>query len=118
MSQARNIVQVGEPAPSEHTHFGACLAQALSQIKISSLESLCMEVTPSSDQIRTISRHTLAYVLCSISELFRHYDFDPLDLLISWRALSFLAIAGRQSARSKFFFSWSAMRVMRETQST
>jgi hypothetical protein len=41
-----------------------------------------MEVTPSSDLIRTISRHTLSYVLCSISELFRHYDFDPLDLLI------------------------------------
>lgn len=35
------------------------------------------------DAIRTISRHTLAYMLCSISELFRHYkDFDPLDLLI------------------------------------
>jgi hypothetical protein len=36
----------------------------------------------SPDLVRTISRHTLAYVLCSISELFRHYDFDPLDLLI------------------------------------
>jgi len=35
------------------------------------------------DLIRTISRHSLAYMLCSISELFRHYnDFDPLDLLI------------------------------------
>ena len=34
------------------------------------------------DLVRTISRHSLAYVLCSISELFRHYDFDPLDLLI------------------------------------
>ena len=41
-----------------------------------------MEETPSSDLIRTLSRHTLAYILCSISELFRHYDFDPLDLLI------------------------------------
>jgi hypothetical protein len=41
-----------------------------------------MEDTPSSDLIRTLSRHTLAYILCSISELFRHYDFDPLDLLI------------------------------------
>jgi hypothetical protein len=30
-----------------------------------------------------MSRHSLAYILCSISELFRHYDdFDPLDLLI------------------------------------
>lgn len=37
----------------------------------------------SSDIIRTVSRHTLAYMLFSISELFRHYDeFDPLDLLI------------------------------------
>jgi hypothetical protein len=41
-----------------------------------------MEDTPSSDLTRTLSRHTLAYILCSISELFRHYDFDPLDLLI------------------------------------
>lgn len=33
--------------------------------------------------MRTISRHTLAYMLCSISEMFRYYrDFDPLDLLI------------------------------------
>lgn len=31
---------------------------------------------------RTVSRHTLAYMLCSISELFRHYRFDPIDLLI------------------------------------
>jgi hypothetical protein len=35
------------------------------------------------DLTRTMSRHTLSYMLCSISELFRHYaDFDPLDLLI------------------------------------
>ena len=40
-----------------------------------------MRKTP--DLIRTISRHSLAYMLCSISELFRYYDkFDPLDLLI------------------------------------
>lgn len=37
----------------------------------------------SPDLIRAISRHTLAYMLCSISEMFRYYkDFDPLDLLI------------------------------------
>jgi CRP-like cAMP-binding protein len=41
-----------------------------------------MNDAQSSDFVRTISRHTLAYVLCSISELFRHYNFDPLDLLI------------------------------------
>ncbi len=35
------------------------------------------------DAIRAVSRHTLAYILCAISELFRHYDdFDPLDLLV------------------------------------
>jgi hypothetical protein len=36
----------------------------------------------SSDLIRTISRHSLAYMLCAASEMCRHYDFDPLDLLI------------------------------------
>ena len=41
-----------------------------------------MDDAQSSDLIRTVSRHSLAYLLCSISELFRHYDFDPLDLLI------------------------------------
>jgi hypothetical protein len=35
-----------------------------------------------SDRIRTISRHSLAYLLCAASEMFRHYDFDPLDLMI------------------------------------
>src|SRR3979490_3549841 len=34
------------------------------------------------DLIRTVSRHSLAYMLCAASEMFRHYDFDPLDLLI------------------------------------
>jgi hypothetical protein len=44
-----------------------------------------MEITNhngTDDRRRAVSRHTLAYILCSISELFRHYDFDPLDLLI------------------------------------
>jgi hypothetical protein len=37
----------------------------------------------SDDLIRAVSRHTLSYMLCAISEMFRHYvDFDPLDLLI------------------------------------
>jgi hypothetical protein len=26
--------------------------------------------------IRTVSRHSLAYMLCAASEMFRHYDFD------------------------------------------
>jgi hypothetical protein len=37
---------------------------------------------PTSDMIRTVSRHSLAYMLCAASEMFRHYDFDPMDLLI------------------------------------
>jgi hypothetical protein len=36
----------------------------------------------SDDVIRAVSRHTLAYMLCAISEMFRHYVDDPLDLLI------------------------------------
>src|SRR5258707_3422978 len=35
-----------------------------------------------SDLIRTVSRHSLAYMLCAASEMFRHYDFDHLDLLL------------------------------------
>jgi hypothetical protein len=34
------------------------------------------------DLIRTVSRHSLAYILCAVSEMFRHYDFDPMDLII------------------------------------
>jgi hypothetical protein len=34
------------------------------------------------DLIRTVSRHSLAYMLCAASEMFRHYDFDHMDLLI------------------------------------
>ena len=41
-----------------------------------------MGETKSSDLSRAVSRHSLAYILCSISELFHHYNFDPLDLLI------------------------------------
>ncbi|MDB5611018.1 MAG: hypothetical protein JWP25_7918 [Bradyrhizobium sp.] len=37
---------------------------------------------PPSDLIRIISRHSLAYMLCAASEMFRYYDFDPMDLLI------------------------------------
>jgi hypothetical protein len=37
--------------------------------------------TPS-DLIRTVSRHSLAYMLCAASEMFRHYDFDHMDLLL------------------------------------
>ncbi len=38
--------------------------------------------TNTSDRTRTISRHSLAYMLCAMSEMLRFYDFDPLDLLI------------------------------------
>jgi len=34
------------------------------------------------DRIRAVSRHSLAYILCAVSEMLRHYDFDPVDLLI------------------------------------
>jgi hypothetical protein len=34
------------------------------------------------DRIRIISRHSLAYMLCAASEMLRHYDFDPLDLML------------------------------------
>src|SRR6202011_4793346 len=34
------------------------------------------------DLIRTVSRHSLAYMLCAASEMFRHYDFDHLALLL------------------------------------
>jgi hypothetical protein len=40
------------------------------------------QVLQPDDRTRMVSRHSLAYILCAISELFRHYDFDPLDLLI------------------------------------
>jgi hypothetical protein len=47
-----------------------------------SMVSTSKDDAASSDLIRTISRHSLAYMLCAASEMFRHYDFDPLDLLI------------------------------------
>jgi hypothetical protein len=44
--------------------------------------SISKEDESASDMIRTISRHSLAYMLCAASEMFRHYDFDPIDLMI------------------------------------
>jgi hypothetical protein len=40
------------------------------------------------DLIRTVSRHSLAYMLCAASEMFRHYDFDHLDPLLIHAILS------------------------------
>lgn len=35
------------------------------------------------DLTRAVSRHSVSYMVLSLTELFRHYgDFDPLDLLI------------------------------------
>jgi hypothetical protein len=34
------------------------------------------------DRIRSISRHSLAYMLCAMSEMLRFYDFDPIDLTV------------------------------------
>ena len=45
------------------------------------------------DRRRAVSRDILTYILCSISELFRHYDFDPLDLLIIHAILNANVIA-------------------------
>ena len=41
-----------------------------------------MQDIPEAAQARAISRHTLSYILCSISEMLRAYDFDTMDLLI------------------------------------
>jgi hypothetical protein len=45
------------------------------------------------DLQRAVSRHALAYGLCLISELLRHYDFDPLDLLIVHAVLNANVVA-------------------------
>src|SRR5260370_24936248 len=47
-----------------------------------SMVSTSNDDAATSDLIRTVSRHSLAYMLCAASEMFRHYDFDPLDLMI------------------------------------
>lgn len=44
--------------------------------------SISKDDETASDMIRTVSRHSLAYMLCAASEMFRHYDFDPIDLMI------------------------------------
>jgi hypothetical protein len=46
------------------------------------MDGMSKDDEPPSDMIRIISRHSLAYMLCAASEMFRHYDFDPMDLLI------------------------------------
>lgn len=51
------------------------------------------------DRKRTVSRHTLSYILCSISELFRHYDFDPLDLLVIHAVLNANVIEVMRNAK-------------------
>ena len=62
------------------------------------------------DRVRAVSRHTLAYMLCSISELFRHYDFDPLDLLIIHAILNANVInVMRDSGLDKSFGSLHAV---------
>jgi hypothetical protein len=64
-----------------------------------------MDDAQSPDLVRTVSRHTLAYVLCSISELFRHYDFDPLDLLIIHAILNTNAVRVMKDAELDRKFS-------------
>src|SRR5258707_10385368 len=47
-----------------------------------SMVSTSNDDAATADLIRTVSRHSLAYMLCAASEMFRHYDFDHLDLLL------------------------------------
>jgi hypothetical protein len=53
-----------------------------------SIVSTSKDDAATSDLIRTISRHSLTYMLGAASEMFRHYDFDPLDLLIIYAVLN------------------------------
>ena len=63
------------------------------------------------DLLRTISRHTVAYILCSISEMFRYYsDFDPLDLLIIHAVLNANVINVMKDAKLRD--KWSVERNM------
>jgi hypothetical protein len=63
------------------TQFG--YADSVSYLRLGPSVVFYTAMRKSPDLVRTVSRHSLAYMLCSISELFRHYnDFDPLDLLI------------------------------------
>jgi hypothetical protein len=53
-----------------------------SQKQVFTMVSPSKDDEAASDLIRTVSRHSLAYMLCAASEMFRHYDFDPMDLLL------------------------------------
>src|SRR3979490_2439110 len=58
------------------------LARSYSRKRVFRMVSTSKDDEAASDRIRTISRHSLAYMLCAASEMFRHYDFDPMDLII------------------------------------
>src|SRR3979490_890960 len=58
------------------------LARSYSRKRVFRMVSTSEDDEAASDMIRTISRHSLAYMLCAASEMFRHYDFDPMDLII------------------------------------
>jgi hypothetical protein len=65
-------------ARSGHEHW----TQTIRRNGFSKMVGTSEEQQAASDLIRTVSRHSLAYMLCAASEMFRHYDFDHLDLLL------------------------------------
>jgi hypothetical protein len=71
----------GQPYPVGNPLGGMGVDQAVRTIGFPMVDP-GKDDQPASDLIRTISRHSLAYMLCAASEMFRHYDFDPMDLLI------------------------------------
>src|ERR1700710_281581 len=58
------------------------LDRSYSRKRVFRMVSTSEDDEAATDRIRTISRHSLAYMLCAASEMFRHYDFDPMDLII------------------------------------
>src|SRR6478609_77806 len=74
-----NLRATGNPSHTQFGYGGRSVCRAF----VYNAEAGFRFMRNASDIIRTVSRHTLAYMLFSMSELFRHYDeFDPLDLLI------------------------------------
>jgi hypothetical protein len=65
-------------AAPEHERW----TQTIRRNGIFQMVSTSKDQEAASDLIRTVSRHSLAYMLCAASEMFRHYDFDPMDLII------------------------------------
>jgi hypothetical protein len=92
-----NLRATGNPS---HTQFGYG-GRSVRRAFVYSAEAGFRFMRNATDIIRTVSRHTLAYMLFSISELFRLYDeFDPLDLLIVHAILNPPRPAARRRQRA------------------